>query len=56
MRKLAEEFPEDQFVQQPVAQLPWGHVVFLMNMVADSKERISTLQNLLNTAGHATCW
>ena len=24
MRKFAEIWPDEQFVQQPIAQLPWG--------------------------------
>ncbi len=39
MRKFAGEFPDEQFVQQVVAQLPWGHVVFVMNLVSDGDER-----------------
>lgn len=31
MRKTAEAWPtESEFVQQPVAQLPWGHVTILL--------------------------
>jgi len=29
MRKFAEEYSEPEFVQQLVAQLPWGHNIFL---------------------------
>ncbi len=39
MRKFAEEFPDSEFVQQTVAQLPWGHLVFLMNTVEAQDER-----------------
>lgn len=28
MRKFAEEYPDFEFVQQFVAQLPWGHNIF----------------------------
>lgn len=40
MRKFAEEHPDLEFVQQLVAQLPWGHIVYLMNMVSDKQIRI----------------
>lgn len=40
MRALAEAWPEDDFVQQPVAQLPWGHNVRLLDLVKDRDERL----------------
>lgn len=39
MRKFAEEYPDSQFVQQVVAQLPWGHIVTLMYSVPNKDER-----------------
>lgn len=39
MRKFAEEYAEPEFVQQLVAQLPWGHNIFLMDLVPDKKIR-----------------
>lgn len=39
MRKFAEEYTETEFVQQLVAQLPWGHNIFLMDLVPDKKIR-----------------
>lgn len=39
MRKLAEAYPDEQFVQQVVAQIPWGHHVRLLDMVADPSQR-----------------
>lgn len=39
MRAFAEAWPEEQFVQQPVAQLPWGHNVRLLDLVKDRDER-----------------
>jgi hypothetical protein len=33
MRAFAEAYPEQQFVQQVVAQLPWGHNVRILEMV-----------------------
>ena len=39
MAKFAEEYPDRVFVQQVVAQIPWGHNVVLMDKVPDTKER-----------------
>lgn len=39
MRQFAELYPGLEFVQQVVAQLPWGHNVYLMNFVQDKDER-----------------
>ena len=33
MRAFAEAYPDQQFVQQVVAQLPWGHSVRILEMV-----------------------
>ncbi len=40
MRKFAEEYPDSEFVQQVVAQLPWGHSIFLMDLVSDKQNRL----------------
>jgi predicted nuclease of restriction endonuclease-like (RecB) superfamily len=40
MRKFAEEYPDPEFVQQVVAQLPWGHNIFLMDLVSDKQNRL----------------
>lgn len=40
MRALAEAWPEESIVQQPVAQLPWGHNVRLLDLVKDRDERL----------------
>lgn len=39
MRQFAELYPDLEFVQQAVAQLPWGHNVYLMNFIQDQDER-----------------
>ena len=39
MRLFAESFPLGQIAKQPVSQLPWGHVVRLMQMVKDRAAR-----------------
>lgn len=40
MRSLAEAWPDGQFVQQPVAQLPWGHNVALLDRLSDQDSRV----------------
>lgn len=39
MRLLAASYPDYEFVQQLVAQIPWGHNVRLLDRVTDAAER-----------------
>ncbi|MFI3300322.1 MAG: DUF1016 N-terminal domain-containing protein, partial [Candidatus Gastranaerophilales bacterium] len=39
MRKFAQNYPDFEFVQQVVAQLPWGHNIFLLDKVNDENQR-----------------
>lgn len=39
MKKIAEEYPDFEFVQQVVAQIPWGHNIILMDKVKNIEER-----------------
>jgi predicted nuclease of restriction endonuclease-like (RecB) superfamily len=39
MRSFAEAYPDEQFVQQVVAQIPWGHNLRILDAVKDSVER-----------------
>lgn len=39
MRALATIYPDEQFVQQAVAQIPWGHNVRILDHVKESVER-----------------
>lgn len=39
MRALAEAWPDEQFVQQAVAQIPWGHNVRILDYVKDAAQR-----------------
>lgn len=39
MRAFAEAWPDRQFVQQVVAQLPWGHNVRILDTISDHTER-----------------
>jgi predicted nuclease of restriction endonuclease-like (RecB) superfamily len=40
MRKFAQEYPDAEFVQQVVAQLPWGHHTCLLDRVPDKQNRL----------------
>lgn len=40
MAKYAETYTERKFVQQPVAQILWGHNIVLLNKIADIKRLI----------------
>lgn len=35
MAKFAETYPDEEFVQQAVAQIPWGHTVTLLDKISD---------------------
>lgn len=39
MRKIAEIYPDFKFVQQVVAQIPWGHNIVLMDKIKNFEER-----------------
>ena len=40
MAKFALAYPDEEFVQQPVAQIPWGHNITLLDKLSDNKERL----------------
>lgn len=39
MKKFAEEYSDFEFVQQVVAQIPWGHNIVLLDKIKDIEER-----------------
>lgn len=39
MRAIAEAYPDFEFVQQAVAQIPWGHNVRILDQVKDADQR-----------------
>lgn len=39
MRKFAEEYSNFEFVQQVVAQIPWGHNIVLLDKIKNIEER-----------------
>jgi hypothetical protein len=44
MRALAGTWPSDEFVQQPVAQLPRSHVVTLLDKLKTREARVVCVQ------------
>jgi predicted nuclease of restriction endonuclease-like (RecB) superfamily len=47
MRNFAKEYPDFSFVQQAVAQLPWGHNCILLYKIQDQEERRWYIQECL---------
>lgn len=49
MAKFAAEFTDIQFVQQAVAQIPWGHIIVLLDSVPLEEQRrwyvLNTIEN-----------
>ncbi len=39
MQTFASAYPDYEFTQQVVAQLPWGHNIFLLDKVSDQEQR-----------------
>ena len=42
MAKFAATYEDEKFVQQAVAQIPWGHTVVLLDKISDSTIRDGT--------------
>lgn len=47
MRAFAEAWPEPEFVQQAVGQIPWGHNLVLLTQIKDRETRLSYAANVL---------
>ena len=47
MAKFAETYSDREFVQQVVAQIPWGHNIVLLDKVADMDEENGWSRNVL---------
>ena len=45
MAKFAETYPEREFVQQVVAQIPWGHNIVILDKVNNLEERKWYIKN-----------
>ncbi|MFC7625026.1 YhcG family protein [Microlunatus sp. GCM10028923] len=41
MRSFAQAWPDEGFVQQPVAQIPWGHNIVLLDKFKDRSTRLA---------------
>ena len=50
MAKFAEAYPDREFVQQVVAQIPWGHNIILMDKVSNSDERVWYIQKAIENS------
>jgi predicted nuclease of restriction endonuclease-like (RecB) superfamily len=48
MRAFAEAWPEADFVQQPVGQLPWGHNLVLLTKLKDRDARLAYASQALD--------
>lgn len=51
MSKFTETYPDCEFVQQVVAQIPWGHNIVLMDKIANPEERNGILKNQRKMVG-----
>ena len=40
MEKFAGAYPSKEFVQRPVAQIPWGHNTVLLDKLSNTAERL----------------
>jgi predicted nuclease of restriction endonuclease-like (RecB) superfamily len=47
MRAFAEAYPENEFVQQLVAQIPWGHNLIPIIRVKDDNARLWDAQQMI---------
>lgn len=47
MRAFAEAWPNEPFVQQPVAQIPWGHNIVLLDKAEGPQERLWYTQQII---------
>lgn len=50
MRKLAEVYPDIEFVQQLVAQIPWGHNIILLDKIKNADERLWYINQTIENA------
>ncbi len=44
MRAFAEAYPQEQFVQEVLAQITWYHHLTLLEKVKDVRERLKAIQ------------
>ncbi len=48
MAKFAAEFPDEEFVQQVVAQIPWGHNIVMLDKIDDMSVRKWYIQKTID--------
>src|SRR6195256_7064281 len=56
MRAFAEAYPDKEFVQQVVAQLPWGHQVRILDTERTQRSEIGTFGKQSRAAGVGMSW
>lgn len=56
MSKFAETYPDEQFVQQVAAQIPWGQNMVLLDKVVDDTIRRWYTEKRLKTVGREMFW
>ena len=47
MAKFADTYKDKEFVQQVVAQIPWGHNVVILDKISNNEERVWYLEKIL---------
>ncbi|MEG3860545.1 DUF1016 N-terminal domain-containing protein [Microcoleus sp. herbarium12] len=55
MRSFAETYPDFEFVQQVVAQIPWGHNIRILDTVKDGLSASGTFAKLSSKDGVEMC-
>jgi predicted nuclease of restriction endonuclease-like (RecB) superfamily len=55
MRRLAEAWPAPAFVQQPAAQMPWGHLMVVLDKIEEPAAREWYVRQCVAGVGPATC-
>lgn len=48
MRRLALDYEDVNFIEQIVTYLPWGHTLFLLDLISDSEERIFYMKQTIS--------
>ncbi len=56
MRKLAEAYPDPEFVQQAVAQIPWDHHLILIDKIEEPGTASGTFAGPWRTTGPVMFW
>ena len=46
MAKFAVTYPEREFVQQVVAQIPWGHNIVILDKVNNLEKQLPSIEDI----------